>query len=168
MFRLFGIRLAPRFAVEGSAMTTRDSRTFASNLATFVRLRMAEVPRSALVVRCTRDGSMLGAVFGNDHYLGNHLAKKEVGLIRQQLRDAGIEELGFGISHDGQSWALLVRTDFDELKTNTAKTFRTEMYRSYLEELVWAAWRAACGAPAEEARWPVRIIEPVKRRRNQA
>jgi hypothetical protein len=143
-------------------MTSRDSKTFASNLATFVRLKMAEVPRSALVVRCTSDGSMLGAVFGNDHYLGNHLAKKEVGLVRQQLRESGIEELGFGLSHDGQSWALLIRTDFEELKTSSAKAFRTEMYRAYLEDLVWAAWRTACGASPDEARWPVQLIEPAK------
>jgi hypothetical protein len=145
-------------------MTSRDSRTFASNLATYVRLRMADVPRSALVVRCTGDGSMLGAVFGNDQYLANHLVKKEVGLIRQQLRQVGMEELGFGLSHDGQSWALLIRTDLDKLQTSAAKALRTEMVRSYLEELVWAAWRTACGASAEEAHWPVQLIEPAKRR----
>src|SRR6516162_3792220 len=118
-------------------MTQRESKTFASNLATFVRLRMAEVPRSALVVRCTGDGSMLGAVFGNDRYLANHLAKKEVGLIREHLREAGLEELGFGLSYDGQSWALLVRTEIDGLRTPSARAFRTEMYRAYLEDLVW-------------------------------
>src|SRR5262249_50478312 len=119
-------------------MTARESKTFAANLATFVRLRMADVPRSALVVRCTSDGSMLGAVFGNDRYLANHLAKKEVMLIRQRLKEAGLEELGFGLSPDGQSWALLVRTEVAGLQTSTAKSFRTEMYRAYLEELVWA------------------------------
>ena len=143
-------------------MTTRESRTFAANLATFVRLRMAEVPRSALVVRCTGDGSMLGAVFGNDRYLANHLAKKEVGLIRQHLKDAGLEELGFGLSHDGQSWALLVRTDYEGLHTTSAKAFRSEMYRAYLEELVWAAWRTACGASVEDAQWPVGLVKPAK------
>jgi hypothetical protein len=146
-------------------MTSRESKTFAANLATYVRLRMAEVPRSALVVRCTGDGSMLGAVFGNDRYLANHLAKKEVGLIRQHLKEAGLEEIGFGLSHDGQSWALLVRTDVEGLQTNTAKAFRTEMYRAYLEDLVWAAWRSACGASAEEAQWPVGLINPARRRR---
>ena len=41
-------------------MTQRESKTFAANLATFVRLRMAHVERSALAVRCTGDGSMIG------------------------------------------------------------------------------------------------------------
>ena len=146
-------------------MTTRDSKTFASNLATFVRLKMSDVPRSALVVRCTHDGSMLGAIFGNDQYLGNHLAKREVGLIREHLKQAGMEELGFGLSHDGQSWALLVRTESDGLKTSMAKAFRTEMYRAYLEDLVWAAWRSACGGACDEAHWPVRLIDPPRSRR---
>jgi hypothetical protein len=143
-------------------MTHRESRTFASNLATFVRLRMAHVERSALVVRCTADGTMIGAVFGNDRYLLNHLAKKEVALVREQLRQAGLEEIGFGLSHDGQSWALLIRTDVEGLQTATAKALRIEMYRSYLEELVWAAWRSACGSSEEEARWPLGPVIPTK------
>ena len=143
-------------------MTQRESRTFASNLATFVRLRMAHVERSALVVRCTTDGNMIGAVFGNDRYLLNHLAKKEVASVREHLRRAGLEEIGFGLSHDGQSWALLIRTDVAGLHTATAKALRIEMYRSYLEELVWAAWRSASGSSEEEARWPLGPVIPTK------
>ena len=108
---------------------------------------------------------MLGAVFGNDRYLANHLAKKEVGLVREHLRDEGLEEVGFGLSHDGQSWALLIRTDFEGLQTATARALRTEMYRAYLEELLWAAWRSACGATTDEAQWPLGLLRPGKRRR---
>jgi hypothetical protein len=109
---------------------------------------------------------MLGAVFGNDRYLANHLAKKEVGLIREHLREAGLEELGFGLSYDGQSWALLVRTEIDGLRTPSARAFRTEMYRAYLEDLVWAAWRRACGASPEETQWPLGPSKPARRRRS--
>jgi hypothetical protein len=135
-------------------MPVLNLNSFASILATYVREKLKEVNRAALLVRCTRDGSSIAAVFGNDCYLSESHARREVELVRRQLKDAALDEVAFGLSYDGQSWALLVKIDNGGFQTAAGKGFRTEMIRGYLEDLVWAAWRTACGADPEEAGWP--------------
>jgi hypothetical protein len=85
--------------------------TFAIILATYTRQRLADVHRAALLVRSSTDGSVIAAVFGNDDYTRSGKARQEVELVRQQLRDAAVEELAFGLSPDGYSWAMLVKAD---------------------------------------------------------
>lgn len=137
-------------------MSVINLDTFASILATYVRQRLADVHRAALLVRSSKDGTVLAAIFGNDDYARNSTARREVELVRQQLRDAGVQEMAFGLSPDGYSWALLVKAENQGLQTKVGQAFRTEMLRAYLDDAVWAAWRAAGGVAADEAGWPLR------------
>jgi hypothetical protein len=123
--------------------------TFASVLANYVRQKLAEVHRAAILVRCTADGDMIAAAFGNDNYASSSTARREVALLRRQLNDVSLQELAFGLSHDGQSWSLLVKADCQGFQTAAGKAFRSEMLRAALDEAVWTAWRAVSGPDAE-------------------
>jgi hypothetical protein len=127
--------------------------TFATLLATYVRTKLADVQRAALLVRCTHDGSLVAAVFGNDNFSASMSSRREVELLRQHIRDASLNELAFGISMDGHAWTLLVKADNQGFQTAVGKAFRTEMLRASLDEAVWAAWRTACGGHPDEAGW---------------
>jgi hypothetical protein len=127
-------------------MSAVDLRTFAGVLASYARLNLANVHRAAMLVRLNHPGMLVAAVFGNDSYTTDGVARREVELLRQQLIDAAIEELAFGLSQDGYTWALLVKADTREMTTQAGKLFRTEMLKGYLDEAVWAAWRSASSA----------------------
>jgi hypothetical protein len=136
-------------------MTTIGLDSFATMLATYVRQKLPGVERAALLVRCTRDGNLVAAVFGNDGYGSNPNARREVELVRQQIREAGVQELAFGLSLDGHTWALLVKADTQGLQTETGKLFRTEMLRAALDDAVRGAWQLASGTPTDEAGRPL-------------
>src|SRR5438477_11627859 len=106
-------------------MPTLQLDTLATILATYARTKLSDVHRAALLVRCTQDGSLVAAVIGNDDFLSNAQARREVELVRTQLRHASVEELAFGLSQDGHSWALLVKVDNQGFHTATGKAFRT-------------------------------------------
>jgi hypothetical protein len=132
--------------------------TFANLLATYVRAKLKDVHRAALLVRCTTDGSLVAAVFGNDNYAADQNARREVELVRAQIREASIQELAFGLSHDGYTWALLVKADCQGFKTQAGKMFRSEMLRTALDDAVWAAWRSVTGKderPVETTRYEI-------------
>jgi hypothetical protein len=135
-------------------MTAVNLDTFASILATYARFKLRDVHRAALLVRCIQQKSMVAAILGNDGYLSNATVRREIELLRQHLHDAAIEELAFGVSADGHSWALLVKAHNQKFQTEAAKAFRAEMLRADLEEAVWAAWRTVCGVTWEDAGWP--------------
>jgi hypothetical protein len=118
-------------------------------------MKLGSTERSALLVRSTGDGTVVAAIYANDNYLGDPLARKEIELVRNHLRSAGIRESAFGVSFDGKSWALLVQTENQQLKTRLGRAFRTEMLRAFLEDTVWAAWRTANGTSSDEAGWPI-------------
>jgi hypothetical protein len=118
---------------------------FACMLATYARQKMSDIHRAALLVRSSTDGKMLAAIFGNDDFMTNAQSRKEVELLRRQLREASIEELAFGLSRDGQTWTLLIKAECDEFQTATGKGFRMEMLRAYLDDAVWAAWQTVSG-----------------------
>lgn len=134
-------------------MSILNLNGFASMMATYVRQKLAGVHRAAILVRCTTDGSVLAAVFGNDNFIGDARTRREVDLVRRQLKESAIQELAFGLSRDGHSWALLVRTDTHDCTTDLGRAFRTEMLRASLDEAVWAAWQSVSGEmpPADRA-----------------
>ncbi len=130
-------------------MALQSLREFAVALAVYSRRKLEHVHRGALLIRCIGDGSMIAAVFGNDNYRCDEKVRREVDLVRQQLRESAIEELGFGVSHDGYSWTLLVKSDTRHYQTAVAKTFQVELLKVFLEDVVWRSWRTACGQSAD-------------------
>jgi hypothetical protein len=70
-------------------------------------------------------------IFGNDGFLTDARSLREVALVREGLRERGIEEIGFATDCNGYTWAMLVLGDWD--------------IQEELGELVWDAWSVACG-----------------------
>jgi hypothetical protein len=130
-------------------MNVKTWREFATDLALYARTKLFETHRGAVLVRRTSDGNVVAAVFGNDNYAFDGRSRREVELIRQQIRKGSLAELGFGLSTDGYSWAILVEADQHTCQTVVGKAFQVEMARATLEEAVWDAWRRACGVPAD-------------------
>jgi len=93
--------------------------------------------------RADEDPAIVG-VFGNDNYLCDERARREVEFVRQHLREAEAHELGFGVSQDGYTWAILVQANSREYQTEVGKKFQREMLRAMLDDIVAQAWRAAC------------------------
>ena len=52
--------------------------------------------------------------FGADDFARDDRARLEVTLLRRRLQDAGLVELGVGVSDDGRGWSLAVQTNDDE------------------------------------------------------
>jgi hypothetical protein len=81
------------------------------------------------------DGTLV--VFGNDASLEDRRFEHEVDMFRRRSAEAGLaEELGYAISRDGESWALLVRRPEGGLPD--------EPFIDLLRTMVWDAWFDAC------------------------
>jgi hypothetical protein len=135
-------------------MLPKNLQAVATDLATHVRQNWCFLPRGAVPVRLieetngrihfVEDGSAVVGVFGNDNYLADAKARREVELMREQLRESDAEEVGFGLSRDGFSWALLVRVNDTHYTTAAGKTLQKELLKIFLEDAVYRAWRHAC------------------------
>jgi hypothetical protein len=135
-------------------MLPKNLQAVATDLAAHVRQNWCFVPRGAVPVRLieesdgrirfVEDGTAVVGVFGNDNYQADAKARREVELIRAQLQDTDAEEVGFGLSQDGFSWALLVRVNEARYQTAVGKTLQKELLKIYLEDAVSRAWRHAC------------------------
>jgi hypothetical protein len=91
------------------------------------------------------DGPLVIGMFGNadsDAATGDPLSPLELDEVRERLRDQAVEELGFGVSDDGVTWALLFGADKGPYDTTAGKEFQKEMLKSFLEDVVWDAWRS--------------------------
>jgi hypothetical protein len=124
-------------------MSVASLDAFALLLADYIRRRLTDINRAALLVRSTLTSNAVAAVFGNDGYETNSTARREVELLRRQLRQADVEEIGFGVSTDGRAWTLLVKADNSGFQTELGKSFRTEMLRACLDDAVRTAWQTA-------------------------
>jgi len=122
-------------------------------MATYVRQKCSSQERGALLVKGAADGDLVVGVFGNDRYLFDKRVVREVELVREWLTAAGARELGFGLSPDGHSWAMLVQIDNRRYHTVGGRLFYAELVRIEVEEEVERAWLVACGAdPAAVSR----------------
>jgi hypothetical protein len=67
-----------------------------------------------------------------------------VELVRVWLTAAGARDLGFGLSPDGLSWAIILRIDNRRYQTAAGRAFYAELVRAEVEEEVERAWALAC------------------------
>jgi hypothetical protein len=108
---------------------------------------------ATLHLRSVLDCPLVIGIFGNDHdnYAGrDQLAEREVNQLRDRLKVEAVQELGFGISEDGGTWALLVRANADPYQTAAGREFHKELLRLSLERVVWEAWRTTMHAAGEQ------------------
>ena len=94
---------------------TRDWNAYAIEKANLIRRDFPKAERTAL--HTGSDGASV--LFAHDDYLNDPRARQEITLLRHYLRDGGIPELGFGISHDGRTWVMVVWSQ-DEVALNRA------------------------------------------------
>jgi hypothetical protein len=130
-------------------MALMNLKMFATMLAMYVKKHLPSTNRGAMLVRCVNDGNMVAAVYGNDNYLTDASTRREVELVRRQLAQAYIEELGFGLTPDGSSWTLLVQADNNRYQTRAGKAFYMEMFRIFLEDTLQGASCNARGVPID-------------------
>jgi hypothetical protein len=134
-------------------MIHNNFKMFATSLATYARKEMPTTPRGSLLIRLVGENTVIAGVFGNSNYLGDERARQEVALIRQRLKDAGVEVLQFGLSLDGYTWALLVRVDDKPYQTETGRAMRRELLKSFLDDVVQDVTRTLDGVPPEPPSW---------------
>jgi hypothetical protein len=119
----------------------------ATGLARYVREFLPDSRRGALSIRLPGGYGQIAGVFGNDGYTTDGRAKQEVAALRQRLRKAALEELGFGLSEDGHAWALLVLPAATSRQPSGDNGAVAQAFTAFLGEAVWEAWRRACGVP---------------------
>jgi hypothetical protein len=136
-------------------MFRRTMNEVASGLAAHVRKNLSFIERGAVPVRLVDEtsgpmrfvdeGGPVVGVFGNDNYIAEARARREVELMRVRLREIGAEEVGFGLSQDGYTWALLARCDDRRYRTPAGKGLQRELLKISLEDAVCRAWQTAGG-----------------------
>jgi hypothetical protein len=99
--------------------------------------------------RFIEDGPLVVGVFGNDNFSGEDRTRFEVDLVRSRLLDLGGKEVGFGLTPDGRSWAMLVEVMATPCHTRPGRTLQKELLRVSLDHALWCAWRKVNGLPPD-------------------
>jgi hypothetical protein len=134
-----------------------DTGNLSANiLARFARENLFGIQRAAFRIRYSNEETVAVAVFGNDHYSTDEQVRREVDLIRERLKDASIAEVGFGLSPDGVTWALLLKVGNDVCQTVAGRAFQVEMVKALLDDIITGAWRAAGDLSPDSAVWQLK------------
>ena len=120
-------------------------KMFATSLATYARKEMPNVARGSLMIRLVSEGKVIAGVFGNANYSADERARQEVALVRQRLKEAGLDVMQFGLSLDGFTWSLLVRIDEGHYQTEAGKALQRELLKVRMDEIVEESCRATHG-----------------------
>lgn len=116
-------------------MVIHDWPLYANLLAILGRKSFGHVRRAAFRLD-VGDETLVIALFGNDNYQTDAAVQKEIDLFRSEVVETGTEELGFGLSADGLTWALVIKPDLDRNQTIPARVFQMEMLKSSIEDFV--------------------------------
>jgi hypothetical protein len=130
-------------------MVQKNLKMFATSLAMYARKELAAVPRGSLLIRMVGDGSVIAGVYGNANYVADPKARQEVELVRQRLKEAGIEVQQFGLSLDGHTWALLVRLNDQPYQTEAGKAMYRELVKGQLDDIVQGVYQTLYGESPE-------------------
>jgi hypothetical protein len=127
-------------------MTGYDWNETAREVADFVQQLRPIVDRGAIPLQLDARDAVAGedepvvvGMFGNDNDPGNS-GSREVELVRNRLQDSPLEELGYGESSDGSTWALVIGAVQSPCLTPTGHRFQRELLQIFLDDLVWRAW----------------------------
>src|SRR5258707_6494862 len=83
--------------------------------------------------------ALVAGVFGNNHdpqSAGDTRVERGVEQVRNRLHDAQMQELGFGLSDDGCTWAVLFEPEPDRFHTAVGREVQKEMLAIFLEDIV--------------------------------
>jgi hypothetical protein len=111
---------------------------YAAHVIEYLRILYPNVHRACAIV--SDDEGLFAIIFGNEDPAGDHIRLgEEVSAIRDSLQGMAVHDLGFGQSRDGNSWALISRSEQGVCKTEVGKRFQTELLRAQAEEAVLLA-----------------------------
>jgi hypothetical protein len=144
----------------GETMVLYTWNMFVAMLAVFVRENMKNIHRGTFKIRRSGEGTLALAAFGNEAYAADAAVQRDLDWIRKTLRSSGMEELGFGISPDGKTWAMVVQADDAQYQTAAGKAFHAEMLKELLDEIVLGAERAAQACSRPGMTWPSQAEQP--------
>ncbi len=130
-------------------MTRYDWNETARGLAGFVQKFRFLIERGVVPLQVENErepeeaNRILFGVFGRgDEDLDSEGHEAE--MVRQQLQEErGLHELGFGLSGDGSTWAMLIGADPAQYQTRAGQTLHKELMKVFLEN-------AVCRAALEE------------------
>jgi len=129
-------------------MTGHDWNETAREVAGFAQQLRPLVDRGAVPLQIdsqeTREEEepVLVGIFGNDNNPGNS-GRREVELVRNRLNDSPLEELGYGESADGATWAMIIGATGNHCQTALGQRFQQELLQIFLDDMVWRAWHKA-------------------------
>jgi hypothetical protein len=115
-----------------------DWNSVASEIAQYAKTCRPSAQRGSVSFPIGPHGAVVGA-FAHDDYVKDQRSRREVDLLRCALSAVGVDEVGFCVSKDGGSWALLVDSSAPP-----------DRLRLFLEEAVTQAWQIASGTYAPE------------------
>jgi hypothetical protein len=128
-------------------MTGYDWNETARGLAVFVQKFRFLIERGVVPLQVERgrvnqagdERCLLFGVFGTDREEAG-VEHCEAEAVRHQLReDPDLHELGFGVSSDGATWAMLVAADQAHYQTAAGRALQRELLKISLEDAVQRA-----------------------------
>ncbi len=134
-------------------MSIKNGSLLATLLATQVSQQIPSAHRGAALLRCEGEDSLVAAVFGNEPY-EQEPTHQQVEDIRDWLREGEIEELGFGLSEDASTWAMILRLETERYDTEIGRKFYMEMVQARLDNVVHPEWRTGWQHNAAKAATP--------------
>jgi hypothetical protein len=123
-------------------MTGYDWNETARGLAGFVQKFRFLVQRGVVPLQVEKkhaqrevdEDSLLFGVFGNDEGGAEH---REAEAVRNHLHDdPTLHELGFGVSGDGATWAILIAAEQTHYQTAAGRACQRELLKISLEDAV--------------------------------
>jgi hypothetical protein len=142
-------------------MVIHDWPMYANLLAALGRKSFGHVHRAAFRLDVDNE-TLIIALFGNDDYQTNGQVQKEIDGFRQDIVETGNQELGFGLSPDGLTWALVIKPDLERNQTIPAKVFQVEMLKCFLEDIVVGKRSISRVFETPQYRWSVSESYPAK------
>jgi hypothetical protein len=134
----------------------------ATDVAGNVRDNRYPFQRGLICIPCPSDGMVVAWLLGNDGFELRREVKRELELIRQGLKAAELEELGFGLSGDGHTWALALKADSQRYLTPAGKSLHLELLKIHLNDAILrAARQAACEFGPNRTGWAMDSCERV-------
>ena len=143
-------------------MGVSDWNAAASNVAGDIRQNRYPFQRGLVCIPCPEEGMVVAWMLGNDGYALKAEVKRELTIIRQRLTGSEVQELGFGLSNDGHSWALALKADNRRYQTAIGKALHLQLLKIHLNDTILrAAWEATFESRSSRAGWNIERREKV-------
>jgi len=106
---------------------------FAAGMAAIARSRWSRAACGTVLLEIENADCPVAAIFGNEDYGADDRVQERVDGLREELESASLEEIGFGVSPNGEGWAILARPG-DHYETRAGKAFQEDLLAIRLEE----------------------------------